>query len=217
MIDTSRHHPDALAARDRLQPLSDGLYKGLEHGIELGRSFFENRTYDAQLFAHLVRYGILEETGTLVEVEPYAISRKSMCGVSIRAEGKNIRVLKKPKTEDEYLQPPGESERRQRFYNQDPQAKLVGTEELFTDTNNLVYAWELNAGGGIYLYLVKPNGWDSIWKPGTYDWAIPIEHSAFRETTTTNFVESGEGDDLDIHLPATGTGSDPGGSEPDGA
>lgn len=212
MSDNNTPPPDAFKTRDELATLSARVYRAIEHGAEIALDFFsgDERRPDPWLFSHLVRYGALEELDRLpggarsIREEP-CITRNPMCGVEILYQEKVIRVFKKPPAEDEFLQPPGESERRQDFYDQ--RQKIVpGTEGLFKRTQNLVYVWDQN-GGSVDLWLVKPFGFEEIWQAGNVQWSIPIPHPATQVSPATDFTDTDE--PLDIDLDETGSEDDP--------
>ncbi|HEV8238117.1 MAG TPA: hypothetical protein VGS57_01970 [Thermoanaerobaculia bacterium] len=206
------HHPDGIAKRDSLTPLNACVHAALEHGVGLAQAFFEGRQLDPWLFAHIVRYGVLEHLpDAIVNVDDYGVTRNAMCGVEIHADGCSIRIWKKPRAEDEYLQPPGESEVRQSFYWQQIPLPFA-VEQQLPQPDNLAYVWEALPSGTMNLFLVKPSGIEGIWKPGLFEWAVPVPHPAELVTVGTDFLEGDEDEDLDIDLPNAGSG----GGEPNG-
>ena len=92
------------------------------------------------------------ENARAIEGE-FSITRRQMCGIEIKAPPRLIKVWKRPKYEDEelFLHPPGESARRQDFYNQ---RLLPGTEHLFQN-GTLAYVWD-RTKDGLELWLVRP-------------------------------------------------------------
>ena len=212
MSDNDHAPPEALRIRSELQDLSDRVYAAVESGVEVARHFFslkEDRRVDPWLFSHLVRFGALEylpdAEAIEEEVEDVSLKRNPMCGIELTHGRKTIRIWKKPNNEELFLQPPGDSPARQRFYVQ-PQRRLEGTEYLFVDRANFVYVWDLN-GSGVDLYLVKPKGFEAKWAAADCEWWIAVEHPATRVAPVTAFDEL-EDERLDIELDDTGFGDD---------
>jgi hypothetical protein len=198
MNDTPATGATGSSKLDQLAPLSARVYAALEHGLELARGFFEGRRHDPWLFAHLVRYGVLEMLpDAMIEVDDYEIKRNPMCGIEIVAAGSRIKLWKKPAAENKFLQPPGESEARQQFYWQ--QLTLPGVLSFSPSQDHLAYVWEPSPSG-VELFLVKPNGYDDIWKPGEHEWALPIAHPAETLVAATDFAAADLDDDLDIQI-----------------
>ena len=188
------YHPDALQARSDLEPVSARVYEALEYGIECGQDFFGDHPLDPWLFPHIVRFRTCERLSE--HQSQFSVKQNPMSGIEISHQGYHIRVFKKCGPE-EYLYPPGHSQGRQDFYDQ--QLVLPGTVHLMAVPlrPNLAYVWE-PVGADLELHLVCPNGFESIWKPGECRWDIPIEHPATEFTPDIDFA--GGDEDLPINL-----------------
>ena len=55
----------------------------------------------------------------------------------------------------------------------------------------------------VELFLVCPNGFADIWKPGDHLWQIPVEHPASKMLPSKDLTASSD-DDLPIYLDETG-------------
>ncbi|HSL84517.1 MAG TPA: hypothetical protein VLF66_17220, partial [Thermoanaerobaculia bacterium] len=109
------YHPDALQARSDLEPVSARVYEALEYGIECGRDSFGDDPLDPWLFPHIVRFRTCQR---LREGQgEFTVRQNPMSGIEITYQGYHIRVFKRCGTE-EFLYPPGHSQGRQDFYDQ---------------------------------------------------------------------------------------------------
>lgn len=210
MSDTpDQDHPEAVQARADLELLSIRMFAALEHGIEGGRAYFGDRELDPWLFPHIVRDKVLEQlkdgpTG-------YSVYRNPMSGIVIECQGYQVRLFKKSGEESEFLYPPGHSQGRKDFYNQEqmvlPDMSHLMAPEVIASELNVAYVWELQ-GDSVELFLVCPDGFDGIWKPGRVRWHIDIQHPAYSMAPATTLSSSPEEDDLPLDLTEVASESD---------
>lgn len=207
---TDEQHPEALRVREDLHELNLLVFRAIEHGIERALEYFSGRAEDPWLFSHIVRDGALELLPEWVDAAavPCELTRNPMSGIELSWNGWTIRVWKKPNGEHEYLQPPGESGRRQSFYNQiGVQDRLGGMDSLFVSNRNLVYVWDRN-GADIDLLIVKPFGFDDIWKAGNIEWKVVVDHPASFVEPSADFSDEDDNERFDIELDRAGTEDD---------
>ena len=209
MSDTpDQDHPEAVQAREDLELFSIRMFAALEHGVECGRAYFGSRELDPWLFPHIVRDKVLEQlkdgpTG-------YTVSQNPMSGIVVECQGYQVRLFKKSGEDSEFLYPAGHSQGRKDFYNQE-QMILPEMSELMAPTTpskpNVAYVWELQ-GDGVELFLVCPDGFDGIWKPGRVRWHIEIQHPAYSMSPGTAFNDvAGDSDDLPLDFTETASDS----------
>lgn len=205
MSDTpDEDHPEAVQARADLELLSIRMFAALEHGIERGRAYFGDRDLDPWLFPHIVRDGVLEQlkdgpTG-------YSVFRNPMSGIVLECQGYQVRLFKKSGEESEFLYPTGHSQGRKDFYNQEqmilPGMNDLMMPEIVTSKPNVAYVWELQ-GDSVELFIVCPDGFDGIWKPGRVRWHIDVQHPAYSMTPDSAFTGLADEDDLPLDLTET--------------
>lgn len=170
------------------------MFAALEAGIEVAREYFADRSPDPWLFAHIVRDQVIQ---SLLGVDgDFTLEEMPMSGIEISCGEYCVRCFKKCGSDSDFLYPPGHSQGRQDFYSQVP---LPGMSSLMRPFRNLAYVWEAMVDG-LELWLVCPDGFDGIWKPGRSRWTIPIPHPALSMESQGAFEEDTDDQDLPIDL-----------------
>lgn len=191
---TTQDHPEASAAKDHLAVLSLRVFEALEAGVAETQEHFDEGAPDPWLFPHMVRYAVWRR---LSEAGEFVVTQLPMSGIEIEYMGYRVRLFKRCGMEGEFLYPPGHSKGRQDFYEQ--QLQLPGVSHLFAQRRNVAYVWEV-VDGELELWLVSPDGFEHIWKPGRVRWSITIPHPVLEMAAEAAFTDSDDSDDLPLEL-----------------
>ena len=190
--------PTSTAVLAEIPELVPVLYKALESGTHAMRSFFEDDKAkpDAFLAPALVRYyakKFLSSNGveeTELDVEDIANN-----GLSLMHNSYHLRILK---SDNGQLPPPGDSERKQKFYSQ--QMTLGVRPSGVATTLNLVVLWDFDAAYNLrQLWLSCPKA-GGIGKASVEEhWSVALPHPATAEHSDPGTVESDD-DDFEVRV-----------------
>lgn len=182
---------------NQLSSIYPEIYAGFEYGIGKAKEYFQDEgiALECSVFSSLVRLHVkdyLHSKG----IDGVAFYDLALCGLCFRYRQYLIRIWK---AQDHQLPPPGPSETRQSFYNQQYRLDFNGDSvEL-----DLAFLWNLDSRYNLSaLWLVCPKYFDPESATIEAHWSIPVPHPVL-----TIRVESivGTPPDLPIDRKATQT------------
>jgi hypothetical protein len=159
---------------NQLSSIHPEIYASFEYGIAKAKGYFEGEEIpvESSVFSALVRLHVkeyLQGKG----VEDVAFYDLALCGLCFRYRQYLIRMWK---ARDDQLPPPGPSETRQSFYNQQYRLNFNG-DSVELEPRHLAFLWNLDSRFNLSaLWLVCPKCFDLESATTEAEWSIPVPH-----------------------------------------